>query len=165
MGSEMKAAAAEASFLTKVFKPWITQANESWYYKENPITKVGIGDKSLSHINFNSKIDLWTFGLSFFSFFYGVGLEAPWRAKGAIDNRSTFKAASHGFISNWLPKLLAGHEVWKRGTTMAWGEEKVSPLSFVIGLTKIFLCFADKLPKEDWKKTFNSAIGSRLKTT
>jgi hypothetical protein len=142
----MKAAVAEVGIIHKLFHPWESPANKSWRYSVDPITKAVIGDEDLKHINFN------TFALGFASFFYGIGLEAPWRK-----SQSRIKSGSHAFISDWLPRILATHEIFKRGTTMAWGKAQ-HPLSFVVGLTKIFLCFADKLPSDVMKKTFNSKI-------
>lgn len=147
---------ALAETVMKIVKPWSEDAMKPWRYSMDPITKTETG-KDLKYINFNLKLDLVTFAIAFAGFFYSAGLEAPWR-EGQV--KSIFKKGTHTFIEDWLPRILAGHEVYKRGALVAWGKPQ-DPLGFVVSLTKIALCF-EKIASRAMKLGLNKRLNIEI---
>lgn len=134
MQSEVKADVL-AETLSKIARPWGEPANAAW--------------RAGSTVSFNLKLDVITALLSVGTFAYKFGLEEPLRASNPNANV---------FFADLLPKILASHEFYKRGTTLAWSSRPHDPFSYLISVAKIFLCFSDKLMSRDQRV----ALGRRM---
>ncbi len=121
-----------------------------WNEQANSFPLQGRTENNLSHINFNLKLDVLTFGLSFISFFYGVGLEQPYK--------KTYPHAND-FFNSWMPRGLAIHEFYKRGTTLFLSNKRQDPISFFIAISKLGLClFNDKLISKETRNAVLSGM-------